>query len=301
MAPRQGSPKRAVRRCFVAAAAIAAAATFAPPAHAAPETLWKGDGFCSTASVYKTFNLCSGVNAWDSTACVAPVGTDTPWSIQRTADAVPTGRFEVRKGDQGAKGGGDRCEMIKQTQPITGMQPVKKRAPMPGGEVRVFGFQALYDASLQLPTRLQYQTMAQWHHSTHVRGCPTSSPMVIALTGPTGAKRLEIHAQECVNGVAGGRRILFTTPLTTDVWHDWQFEIKWSTDPSVGYVRIIHDGETLVPEGCAADGRCAMATQYSGSDGKVSRNHFKLGNYRDKTIATPTLVSYRNPWIGLPG
>ncbi len=270
----------------------------AEPGSGKAEILWRGDRWCSAKSPVGEVGVCAGDDGWDVTACVDAPGDGRPWSLR--ADAKAVARFEVRPGDQGAKGGGDRCEIIKQTRPITGMEPAPDREPTPGGEVRLFGFEARYDESLQRPSRLQYQTVGQWHQSTPTAGCPGSSPLIMGIAGPTGAKRLDVQAQQCVKGVKTPRKRLFSAPLTTDVWHEWLFEIKWSTDPEVGYVRITHDGEKVVGDGCDPDGRCAMATQYSGRDGSVSRNHFKLGNYRDKSIAFPTVVSYRNVWIGVP-
>jgi hypothetical protein len=275
-------PRLARRATRAAATALLVVAVPVPsPAAAAPEVLWTADRW---------------PGAWDVTACVPAA-----WSITSPLTLLPTGRFEVHQGDQGALGGGDRCELIKQTRPVTGMDPAPGRAPMPGGEVRIFNFEALYDSSLQRPTRAQYQTLGQWHHSTSVRGCPGSSPLNLAASGPSGAKRLEVLAQQCVRGVPSARVKLLSTPLVTGRWHAWQFEIKWSPDPAVGYVRFSRNGTVVVPAGCASDGRCQMATQYSGLDGTVSRNHFKLGNYRDKSIAFPTVVSYRSAWIGIPG
>ena len=66
-------------------------------------------------------------------------------------------------------------------------------------------------------------------------------------------------------------------------------------------MRFSRNGADVIPSGCAPDGRCMMATKYSGLEGTVSSNHFKLGNYRDKSITMPTVVSYRNAWIGIPG
>jgi hypothetical protein len=249
--------------------------------------------------------LCPDAGPWDVTACVPGASGEVPWSLENVLDpARPdriTGRFEVHQGDQGARGGGDRCELVEQTRDITGMDPAPDALPMEGGEVRVFKFQALYDASTQLPTTWQYQTVGQWHNSTNAWGCPTSSPLKIAITGPGDAKSLQVVAQECRGGLTYPERILYSTPLVTDTWQSWSFEIRWSPDPRTGYVRNLHQGRPVVPAGCPTDGRCPMATQYSDLRGVAVRNHFKLGNYRDKDITVPTVVSYRAVTISLPG
>ncbi len=209
------------------------------------------------------------------------------------------GSFEVNEGDQGAAGGGDRCEIIMQTRPITGMRPAPSRPAARGGEVRFFAFEALYDKSAERPSNTQYQTVGQWHNSTKPAGCPAQSPLKVAVTGPAGGKRLEVHTLQCVGGVRAPRRVLFRTPLTTDVWHRWTFEIRWSTDPALGYVRIWHNERLAGDPKCKSDGRCNLATLYSGRGGGVAFNGFKLGNYRAHGIPFATIVRYSNVRIGL--
>lgn len=266
--------------------------------------LWSGDRFCSWSTLHGDVGLCPDSGPWDVTACVEDPAGQQPWSLRNDPDpadpGASIGRFEVRQGDRGADGGGDRCEIVEQTRSITGMDPILGEAPTPGGEVRVFAFDALYDTSTQAPGEWQYQTVGQWHQSTNAEGCPTSSPLKLALAGPSGAKRLEVQAQQCRLGVPSEPVILFSQPLTTDVWHRWRFEIKWSPKAEIGYVRLTHDGQMVVAPGCAPDGRCMMATQFSGPDGLPLRNHFKLGNYRDDSITSPTVVSYRRVSIDLP-
>ena len=259
--------------------------------------LWRGDKFCSRTALHPGVGSCPTTGPWDVTACVGAPSGKAIWSLRNEPAGV--GRFEVHQGDQGARGGGDRCELVQQTRAITGMAPAPGRPAMPGGEIRVFGFEALYDASTQNVSNLDYQTFGQWHHSTQPSGCPTSSPLKIALTGPNGAKRLEVYAQECVAGSISPDRVLFTTPLKTGTWQRWVFEIKWSAASKGGFVRLWHDDRLVVPKGCASDGRCIIATQYSDADGTAAFNHFKLGNYRDASITSPTVVRYRNVRIGL--
>ncbi len=247
--------------------------------------------------------MCPKSGPWDVTACVSAPSAESIWSLQNLNDPTrpgKIGRFEVRQGDKGAVKGGDRCEIIQQTRAVTGMDPAPGRAAMAGGEVRLFDFHAHYDASTQKPTTWQYQTVGQWHSSATPAGCPTSSPMRISITGSAGAKRVGVVAQECRGGVAYPARTLYSTRLITDVWQTWSFEVKWSADPKVGYVRIVHQGRAIVPAGCRSDGRCVLATRYSGADGTAVRNHFKLGNYRATTVVEPTVVSYRSVSIGLP-
>jgi hypothetical protein len=113
------------------------------------------------------------------------------------------------------------------------------------------------------------------------------------VTGPAGAKRLEFHAQPCYRGHMTPRTVLFSTRLPANRWVRWVVEIKWSSDPDVGYVRLEEDGNPVRPAGCAADGRCTMATMYTDSTGTAALNHFKLGNYRAPAISFPTVVFYR--------
>ena len=92
--------------------------------------------------------------------------------------------------------------------------------------------------------------------------------------------------------------MLFRTPLTTDVWHHWVFEIKWSYERDVGYVRVWYDGR-LATHACQPDGRCKLATLYRGRGGAVAFNGFKLGNYRAHDVPLPTVARFSNVRIGL--
>ena len=263
-----------------------------PDAAGDAPVLWHSDSFCSRTTLHPGVGLCAGDGAWDVTACVPGTADEPQWSLQTPAFGV--GRFEVRRGDQGADGGGDRCEIIQQTRAVTGMAPAPGRLATAGGEVRFFSFESKYDASVRGPSGAQYQTVAQWHQSTNATGCPTSSPLKIALSGASAAKRLEIQAQECYQGLSQPSRILLSEPLQTDTWQHWTFEIKWPPLPSVGYVRIWHNGGLVRVGDCRTDGRCMMSTRYSDNANHVAYNHFKLGNYRDKSIQAPTVVFHRN-------
>lgn len=263
--------------------------------------LWQGSVFCAYKSLHGSFGMCAS-GPWDVSGCVAPPSGQPAWSLTRSPDSGggEVGRFEVRQGDQGAAGGGDRCELVQQTRAITGMAAAPGQPATPDGEERVFEFQSLYDASLQLPSSLQYQTLAQWHNSSAPPGCPTSSPLKLALTGGAGAKRLEIHGQQCVRGVTSTRQVMFSAPLPVGQWQSWSFRIRWSSDPALGYVQVSLNGSPLALVGADANGRLRMATRYSDRNGIAVFNHFKLGNYRDKSITQPTVVSYRRMSILQP-
>jgi hypothetical protein len=274
------------------------------PGHADADLLWQPTRFCARRALHGRVGVCSSGDRWDVTACVDTPGAGPARSLRNGAGAgagtqAVVGSFEVEQGDRGAPAGGDRCEIILQTRPITGMTPARGRPATPGGEVRFFAFDALYDESLQRPSSRQYQTVGQWHNSTNLPGCPAQSPLKIAVAGPSGSKRLEVHALQCVRGQRLKRRVLFRTPLKTGAWHHWLFEIKWSADPAVGYVRIWYDGQRVGDPSCQPDGRCKLATLYTGRGGAVAFNGFKLGNYRAHEIPFATLVRFRNVRVAL--
>jgi hypothetical protein len=68
------------------------------------------------------------------------------------------------------------------------------------------------------------------------------------------------------------------------VWHELVFRVKWSPDPSVGFVELWHNRERAVA-------KRNVATMYAGM-----RNYLKLGLYRSSAI-TPVGVVYHDGFI----
>jgi hypothetical protein len=259
--------------------------------HPAAKPLWVGEPYC--AGRFPRGGCHNG--AWTVAACI---GASYALSSFHTNNGKAV-RFEVHQGDRGDPLGGDRCELVLRDKRIVGMEP----AAIP--QRRFFAFDALYGPSMEQPVGTEYQTAGQWHQTTAAPGCGGNSPLRIAITGKPGRKDLKVISSQCTHG-SSSRRVLFDTPLVPGRWHRWLFEIRWSPDPNVGYVRITYDGRVVTKgqPGCDPSGGCHLPTRLVGVDPATGAPvipliHFKIGNYRGRGIAQPTVVSYRNVRIGM--
>ncbi|MGI5125217.1 polysaccharide lyase [Pseudonocardia sp. CA-107938] len=78
-------------------------------------------------------------------------------------------------------------------------------------------------------------------------------------------------------------------PVTTDVWVDWVWHVKFSTDPRIGFVEVWQDGQLVVPRYAPETG-----TLYPGT-GDRAGSYVKTGPYRDPTVTTPATM-YLDNW-----
>jgi len=152
-------------------------------------------------------------------------------------------RVEVRQGDDPINASGDRAELV--------WAPVETE-----GNDRYYAWSTMWASDFpSIPT---WQAFTQWHH-----------------TGNTGTPPLEMY----VNGetmylaIGAHETVVWTHPLARGTWHDFILHVKWSSDPSVGFVELWYDGkqELLKTNG---------DTMYPGQD-----NIMKQGLYRNDTIA----------------
>ncbi|HYI03018.1 MAG TPA: polysaccharide lyase [Hyalangium sp.] len=118
------------------------------------------------------------------------------------------------------------------------------------------------------PSVRTWQLFTQWHHD----GCCGSPPVEFYVYGEEIRLRVNQGAD------------VWTTPLVRGVWHELTFHVKWSSDPSVGFVELWHNRERAVP-------KRNLATMYAGT-----KNYLKLGLYRNDTV-TPVGVVYHDGFI----
>ncbi|HEY9022755.1 MAG TPA: heparin lyase I family protein, partial [Burkholderiaceae bacterium] len=122
-----------------------------------------------------------------------------------------------------------------------------------------------------------WQVFAQWHQQTG-SGPP---PVRFYVNGET--VRLDV-------GPDGTN--VWTGTLYRGVWYDFVFHVKWSPDPTVGYVELYVDdgsggGLKLVTP------RRAAQTQFAGTG---NTNYLKVGLYRDVSIK-PAGIVYHDGWV----
>ena len=112
------------------------------------------------------------------------------------------------------------------------------------------------------PSVRTWQLFTQWHHD----GCCGSPPVEFFVHG----EEMRLRLTDSVT--------VWTAPLVRGVWHEFIFHVKWSADPSVGFVELWHNREQVLP-------KRNLATMYAGMN-----NYLKLGLYRNDTIAQVGVV-----------
>ncbi len=106
------------------------------------------------------------------------------------------------------------------------------------------------------PNSTEWQVFTQWHHS-----------------GLDGSPPLEFDADsEQIKLATLGDKVVWSTPLVRNVWHDFVFHVKFSANASVGFVEIWLDGAKVL-------NKFSMATLYAGQT-----VYFKQGYYRSQTL-----------------
>jgi len=163
-------------------------------------------------------------------------------------------RVQVEQGDKPIQASGNRNELV-----YVGPEYEPDQAE---GAERVYAWSTLFNEDY--PSEKTWQVFTQWHH-TGLNGSP---PM-----------EFYVHGEQMRMRVGGeSAKDVWTAPLQRGVWNDFVVYVKWSSDPSVGFVELYHNGQQVVP-------RTPMATMYRG-DGV----YVKQGLYRNSTISQPGVV-----------
>ncbi len=153
-------------------------------------------------------------------------------------------KFTVNKGDDPINSGNDRAELVKMT-----MEPE--------GSEYFYRWSVMFDEGY--PSHPKWQLFTQWHQE-QLAGTP---PLEMYVAGEEMRLR------------AGGHdaKDQWTAPLARGTWHDFILRVKWSADPSVGFIELYHNGELALP-------KTHGATQLPGQ-----KNYLKMGLYRSKEIS----------------
>ncbi len=79
----------------------------------------------------------------------------------------------------------------------------------------------------------------------------------------------------------------WATTLTKGVWHKFVYHVKWSPDPSVGFIELWYDGQLVLPE--------THVRTMAGSPGHAVGNYVKEGLYKSDEI--PTGILYHDGFV----
>jgi uncharacterized protein (TIGR03382 family) len=167
--------------------------------------------------------------------------------LQVVSDVVREGRYAlkatVRQGDDPIGASGNRNELLYISQ---------EKA----GSTWFYKWSTLFPRNY--PSADTWQVFAQWHQE----GCCGSPPLEFFVRG----EQMNLR----VGGADGD--VVWQAPLDRGEWHDFVLQVKWSSNPRTGFVKLWHNGTLALP-------KTYGATQY----GK-EMNYLKLGLYRDDSI-----------------
>ncbi|WP_257453963.1 heparin lyase I family protein [Archangium lipolyticum] len=178
--------------------------------------------------------------------------------LQVVSSPLRQGRYAlkatVRQGDDPINASGNRNELVRMTREPTGSEYYYKFSTMFASD---------------FPSVKTWQLFTQWHHE-----------------GGSGSPPVEfyVYSEEIRLNIGGDPGVIvWKTPLVRSQWQDFILHVKWSPDPSVGFVELYHNGKLVLP-------KRYIATQYSGMV-----NYLKVGLYRSDTITQVGTV-YHDGW-----
>jgi hypothetical protein len=170
-------------------------------------------------------------------------------------------RVEVRKGDDPINASGNRNELVKFDGATEGTE-------------FYYGWSTLWPSNY--PMTPNWQVFMQWHHSGS-SGAPPVRFVLGCSSGDCGAP-----LPDTMFFIVDGKTQFKMAPVTRGVWHDFVLHIKWSANPSVGFVELWYDGKLVLP-------KRYVRTMFSSSD----TNYLKTGLYRDEAVQ-PTAVMFHD-------
>lgn len=165
--------------------------------------------------------------------------------LQVVTSPVLQGRYAlkatVRQGDDPINSSGNRNELV--------YQGYEKE-----GSEYYYRWQVLFPQDY--PSVKTWQVFTQWHHD----GCCGSPPVEFFVYG----EELRFTLTDSVTP--------WKTALVRGKWQDFILHVKWSPEPSVGFVELWHNGQRVLS-------RYAHATMYPGNG-----IYLKMGLYRSDTV-----------------
>jgi len=81
-------------------------------------------------------------------------------------------------------------------------------------------------------------------------------------------------------------------PVRPGQWDRFVMRVKWSPDPSVGFIELWRNGQVVIP-------RSSRPTMQRLGDGTADPNYFKQGLYRRSEVARSQVVYHDATKVGL--
>jgi hypothetical protein len=130
------------------------------------------------------------------------------------------------------------------------------------GEEKYYGWSVYLPANF--PKYSSWSLVAQW------KGIHTGSPPI-----QLGLNNDEWRLYYRPN-TSSGNILKWSTPVVKGKWERFVMHVKWSTDPSVGFIELWHDGVKVVP--------LFHTSNVHISGGEPVKNFVEIGHYRDSGI-----------------
>ncbi|MGD9530409.1 heparin lyase I family protein [Pseudonocardia sp.] len=240
------APRRfALLAAATAATAALAAGVVAPAAAAAPlvssgsRTVFVGD--------YDTGDFCQ----WNTLQSVVQNGQACGYRGDHYSARLGDGgdghrtaaRYELRDGDVPNVPGGERSEVR-----------AGRAGDVHEGDERWYAFSLKFDRDFPSPTG-SYMVVMQWH--------PVTGPPPLAVEVDRSGNLIVRNANVGETSEVIGR-------IKRGQWVDYVLHVRFSDDPSIGFVEVAENGTTVV-----------RRTPWRGMP--TASNYLKEGLYRDKT------------------
>ena len=173
-----------------------------------------------------------------------------PDRLQIVSDPVRQGKHAlkvtVKQGDNPIGASGNRNELVEDILE-------------PEGAEFFYSWSTRFDSAY--PSVQLWQVFTQWHQEDG-SGSP---PIEFDVFG----EELRLY-----HGPADDV-VLWRIPLVRDVWHDFVFHVKWSKNPTVGFVELYYNGKLVLPKTMLATG---------------ANVYLKQGLYRNENISANGVV-----------
>jgi hypothetical protein len=211
--------------------------------------LWRGD--------YQTGNF----KQWSRLQAVAGGASIV---TSPTHNARYTARYRVRPGDDPIHSRGERAE-ARASQKQTGGYESKQYW---------YAWSTLFPMGAGLPPSAEsWNIFTQWHQ-TESDGCPANIAFQADTSHSPPAIKLRVRGGALHDCRAESDLLRRPAPLQLGRWYDFVVHIKWSSEPSLGFIEAWIDDEKVLP-------KTQTATLYRGQGA-----YLKQGFYRAPSLLT---------------
>lgn len=137
------------------------------------------------------------------------------------------------------------------------------------------GDEAFYGLSVFLPSD-SFKTVDKWRLVLQFKGNHTGSPPV----------SLNVKGDHWLLNnrptSSSGEKHLWQHAFRYNEWEKFMMHIKWSTDPKVGFVELMYNGQVVLPK--------FFTSNVHVYNGQPVVNFVAMGIYRDASIATTDVI-----------